>query len=297
MTFFKRSKFAGFIGEKNKVPDGVWMKCSNCKQAVYRNEVAENLQVCPACDFHYRIGARERLDKLLDHGSFEESHGNIEAADPLHFTVGKETYTERLKRAQEDSGLNETLVTGVGAIEGHLGQFGAMDARFIMASMGSAFGERFYRTAMDAIDQRVCFVCFAASGGARMQEGTLALMQMAKTVEAVRQMNDAGIPFISVLTDATTGGVYASFASLGDIILAEPQANIGFAGKRLIESALKVKLPEGFQSAEYQFENGFVDRIVKRSEMRPFLGKLIAYMAPQQAAPGEASRDAGRLPL
>jgi acetyl-CoA carboxylase carboxyl transferase subunit beta len=281
MTFFKRSKFAGFIGEKNKVPDGVWMKCSNCKQAVYRNEVVENLEVCPACDFHFRIGARERLEKLLDDDTFEESHTNIEAADPLHFTVGKETYGERLERAQEESGMDEALITGSGAIEGHPGIFGAMDARFIMASMGSAMGERFYRTAMDAIDRRVCFVCFAASGGARMQEGTLALMQMAKTADAVRQMNEAGIPFITVLTDPTTGGVYASFTSLGDIIIAEPQANIGFAGKRLIESALKVKLPEGFQSAEYQFENGFVDRIVKRSEMRPFLGKLIAYMDPQ----------------
>lgn len=297
MTFFKRSKFAGFIGEKNKVPDGVWLKCSSCKQAVYRNEVAENLQVCPACDFHFRIGARERLERLLDLDSFEETHATIEAADPLHFTVGKETYAERLERARNDSGLIEALITGSGTIDGHAGQFGAMDARFIMASMGSAFGERFYRTAMDAIERRVCFVCFTASGGARMQEGTLALMQMAKTVEAVRQMNEAGIPFISVLTDATTGGVYASFASLGDIILAEPQANIGFAGKRLIESALKVKLPEGFQSAEYQFKNGFVDRIVKRSEMRPFLSKLIAYMAPQQAPATEASRDAGRLPL
>lgn len=281
MTFFKRSKFAGFIGEKNKVPDGVWMKCSNCKQAVYRNEVVENLQVCPACNFHFRIGAQERLDKLLDEGTFEESHANIGAADPLHFAVGKETYGERLERAQKESGMDEALLTGSGMIEGHRGIFGAMDARFIMASMGSAMGERFYRTAMDAIDLRLCFVCFAASGGARMQEGTLALMQMAKTTDAVRQMNEAAVPFISVLTDATMGGVYASFTSLGDIIIAEPQANIGFAGKRLIESALKVKLPEGFQSAEYQFKNGFVDRIVKRSEMRPFLGKLIAYMDPQ----------------
>ena len=297
MTFFKRSKFAGFIGEKNKVPDGVWMKCSNCKQAVYRNEVAENLQVCPACGFHFRIGARERLEKLLDHDTFEESHTNIGAADPLHFAVGKETYGERLVRAQKESGMDEALLTGSGMIEGHRGIFGAMDARFIMASMGSAMGERFCRAAMDAIDRRVCFVCFAASGGARMQEGTLALMQMAKTADAVRQMHEAGIPFISVLTDATTGGVYASFTSLGDIIIAEPQANIGFAGKRLIESALKVKLPEGFQSAEYQFKNGFLDRIVKRSEMRPFLGKLIAYMDPQKAAAGVASLDASRIPL
>ena len=281
MTFFKRSKFAGFGGDKNKVPDGVWMKCPECKQAVYRNEVAENLQVCPACEYHFRIGARERLEKLLDLDSFEETHTNIEPADPLHFTVGKETYGERLKRAQEDTGLDEALVTGYGAIEEHRAVFGAMDAGFIMASMGSALGERFCRAAQDAIEARQCFVCFTASGGARMQEGTIALMQMAKTADAVRQMNEAGIPFISVLTDATTGGVYASFASLGDIMLAEPQANIGFAGKRLIESALKVKLPEGFQSAEYQFNNGFVDQIVKRSDMRPFLSKLIAYMGPQ----------------
>ncbi len=281
MTFFKRSKFAGFIGEKNKVPDGVWMKCSNCKQAVYRNEVAENLEVCPACDFQFRFGARERLDSLLDRDSFQESHSNIEAADPLEFSVGKETYGERIERARADSGLDEALITGTGAIDGNASIFGAMDARFIMASMGSAFGERFFRTAMDAIDQRLCFICFAASGGARMQEGTVALMQMAKTAEAVRQMNEAGIPFISVLTDATTGGVYASFASLGDIIIAEPNANIGFAGKRLIESALKVKLPEGFQTAEYQYDNGFVDRIIKRSDMRPFLGKLITYLVPQ----------------
>ena len=281
MTFFKRSKFAGFIGEKTKVPDGVWMKCSNCKQAVYRTEVTENLEVCPACDFHFRIGARERLEKLLDHDTFEETHEGIQAADPLNFSVGKETYGERLIRAQEESGLEEAIITGTGEIEGNAGVFAAMDARFIMASMSSALGERFCRAALDAIDQRVCFICFAASGGARMQEGTLALMQMAKTSDAVRQMNEAGGPFISVLTDATTGGVYASFASLGDIIIAEPHANIGFAGKRLIESALKVKLPEGFQSAEYQFENGFVDRIVNRSEMRPFLAKLIAYMNPQ----------------
>lgn len=280
MTFFKRSKFAGFIGEKNKVPDGVWMKCTSCKQAVYRNEVVENLNVCPACGFHFRISARERLERLLDRDSFEETHANIESLDPLNFTVGKETYAQRLERARESTGLDEALITGVGSILERRAVFGAMDSGFIMASMGSALGERFCRAASDAIRERVCFVCFAASGGARMQEGTVALMQMAKTADAVREMNEAGVPFISVLTDPTTGGVYASFASLGDVILAEPGANIGFAGKRLIESALKVKLPEGFQSAEYQFENGFVDRIVKRTEMRPFLNKLLTYLTP-----------------
>lgn len=281
MPFFKRSKFAGFMGPKTKVPDGVWMKCPACKQAVYRNEVEENQQVCPVCDHHFRIPVWERIDHLVDPGSFEETHTNITSTDPLGFKVGKETYAERIERAKMDSGLDEALITGFATIEGHRTTLGAMDARFIMASMGSAVGERFCRAAADAIHERLCFVCFAASGGARMQEGILALMQMAKTTDAVRQMNDTGTPFISVLTDATTGGVYASFASLGDIILAEPGANIGFAGKRLIESALKVKLPEGFQSAEYQFKNGFLDRIVHRAETRPLLAKLICYLTPQ----------------
>lgn len=281
MTFFKRSKFAGFGGEKTKVPDGVWTKCTSCNQAVYQTEVEENMQVCPACGFHFRIAARERLDRLLDPDSFEETHTSIRSADPLEFSVGKETYTQRLVRAQKDTGLDEALITGFGTIEGHRAVFGAMEPRFIMASMGSALGERFYRAVMDAIEERICFVCFAASGGARMQEGTVALMQMAKTAEAIRQMNEAGVPYISVLTDATTGGVYASFASLGDVILAEPEANIGFAGKRLIESALKVKLPEGFQSSEYQYDNGFIDRIVKRGDMRPMLAQLMSYLNPQ----------------
>jgi acetyl-CoA carboxylase carboxyl transferase subunit beta len=281
MTFFKRSKFAGFGGDKNRVPDGVWMKCTSCKQAVYRTEVEDNDNVCPACGFHFRIGARDRLAHLLDPESWVETHTEIKSADPLQFAVGKETYAQRLERAQTDTGLDEAMITGFGAVESRRAVFAAMDSRFIMASMGSAVGERFCRAAGDAIRDRLCFVVFAASGGARMQEGTVALMQMAKTADAVRQMNEAGVPFISVLTDPTTGGVYASFASLGDVTLAEPGANIGFAGKRLIESALKVKLPEGFQTAEFQAQNGFVDRIVKRNEMRPFLGKLLAYMTPQ----------------
>ncbi len=281
MSLFKRSKFAGSKGEgATKVPDGVWIKCPDCHKAVYRNEVQENNQVCPACDHHFRIPARDRFESLLDPDTFEETHTEIRSADPLNFTVGKETYAQRIERAQKTSGLDEAIITGFGELEGSRGVFAAMDAQFIMASMGSALGERFCRTAQDAIDNRICFTCFAASGGARMQEGIIALMQMAKTADAVRRMNEAGVPFISVLTDATTGGVYASFASLGDIIIAEPDANIGFAGKRLIESALKVKLPEGFQSSEYQYNNGFVDRIVHRNEMRPFLGKLLRYLTP-----------------
>lgn len=283
MALFKRSKFAGFMGPKSKVPDGVWMKCTACNQAVYRNEVEEGLQVCPVCDHHLRIGAFQRIEMIVDAGTFEITHDHIETCDPLQFSVGKETYGERIIRAKEDSGLDEALITGFARIEEEPCVLGVMDSHFIMASMGSALGERFCRAAADAIDRRQCFICFAASGGARMQEGTLALMQMAKTADAVRQMNEAGIPFISVLTDATLGGVYASFASLGDVVLAEPGANIGFAGKRVIEGALtlKVKLPEGFQSAEYQFDNGFIDQIVRRPDLRPTLAKFLRYLTPQ----------------
>lgn len=280
MALFKRRKFGGF-GRRRKVPDGVWLQCPSCNQAIYRNEVEQNLQVCPVCNHHFRISAWERMNHLLDENSFVETHMNIETIDPLGFTVGKETYTDRVARAKTDSGIDEAMITGYGTIEEGRAVFATMDAKFIMASMGSAVGERFCRATVDAIDSRSPFVCFAASGGARMQEGILALMQMAKTADAVREMNEAGIPYISVLTDATTGGVYASFASLGDVILAEPGANIGFAGKRLIEGALKVKLPEGFQSAEYQYENGFIDQIVHRTELRSVLGKFIRYLTPQ----------------
>ena len=282
MSLFKRSKFAGFIGNKNpKVPDGLWIKCTSCKTTIYKSEVEENQNLCPTCGYHFRIGAKERFEKLLDPDTFVETHDNILSADPLNFTVGKETYAERVERARETSGLNEGLITGFGEIMEQKTVIGAMDAKFIMASMGSALGEKFCRAAKDAIEHKLPFVCFTASGGARMQEGILALMQMAKTTDAVRQMNEASVPFVTVLTDATMGGVYASFASLGDITLAEPGANIGFAGKRLIESALKVKLPEGFQTAEYQFDNGFVDRIVERKDLRPFLGQLLSYLNPQ----------------
>lgn len=285
MSLFKRSKFAGFIGDNSKkVPDGLWIKCSECKKTVYKSEVDENKQVCPACNHHFRLGGWERIESVVDRDTFHETHAEILSADPLEFTVGKETYAERVERARESSGLDEAMITGFGEIDGQRCVIAAMDAKFIMASMGSALGEKFCRAAADAIENRLCFVCFTASGGARMQEGILALMQMAKTTDAVRQLNEAGIPFIPVLTDATTGGVYASFASLGDITLAEPGANIGFAGKRLIESALKVKLPEGFQTAEYQKDNGFVDQIVHRSDLRPFLSKLLKFLTPAPVA-------------
>ena len=281
MAFFTRTPF----GRKNKkqnsgVPDGLWIKCDGCKQTVYKSDIKENMQICPSCGHHYRIGARERIELVADPGSFEETHTGITAADPLEFAVGKETYTERISRARELSGLNEALVTGMARIEGIRCAIGGMDSSFVMASMGSAVGEKFCRLVKDAIANEVPLIVFAASGGARMQEGILALMQMAKTADAVRQINEAGLPYSVVQTDPTSGGVFASFASLGDITIAEPKAYIGFAGARLIEGAFKIKLPDGFQRAEYQMDNGFVDHIVKRHDMRAHLAKLLRYLAP-----------------
>ncbi len=283
MAFFKRTPFGRKKRTQSTVPDGLWKKCDGCKQTVYQSDIDENMQVCPHCAHHYRIGARDRIAILVDTDSFEETHANITAGDPLQFTVGKETYAERIGRAREQSGLNEALVTGMGRIEGVRCAIGCMDSAFVMASMGSAVGEKFCRVIKDAIAQEVPLIMFAASGGARMQEGILALMQMAKTADAVRQINEAGLPYIVIQTDPTSGGVFASFANLGDITIAEPKAYIGFAGARLIEGAFKIKLPDGFQRAEYQQENGFVDHIVARTDMRAHLAKLLLYLAPHAA--------------
>lgn len=279
-SFLKRRRFVSVIGRKSVVPDGVWMKCPECKETVYRAEVEKNLQVCPACSYHFKLSARARIEWMADPGGFDETHVGLTTVDPLNFTVGEVTYAQKMEQMREKSGLQEGLITGFAHIEDQPCVLGVMDPFFMGGSMGSALGEKFCRAVDDACARNLPFVCVAASGGARMQEGILSLMQMAKTVDAVRQMNDAGLPYIVILTDATMGGVYASFASLGDVILAEPGALIGFAGPRLIENALKVKLPDGFQKAEYQYEHGFVDQIVKRAEMRTLLGRLLRYLTP-----------------
>ncbi len=281
MDFFKRRRFTSVIGRKSPMPDGVWMKCPKCKEAVYKADVESNLQVCPSCSFHHRIAARTRVDWTADPGTFEETHLDIQTVDPLNFTVGEVTYLSKVAQAKSKSGLQEALITGRARIEDSPLVLGVMDPYFMGGSMGSALGEKFCCAVEDALRERLPMVVFAASGGARMQEGILSLMQMAKTADAVALLNEAGLPYITVLTDPTYGGVYASFATLGDVILAEPGAFCGFAGPRLIEGALKVKLPEGFQSAEYQYEHGFVDQIVKRTEMRATLGKLLRYLTPQ----------------
>lgn len=281
-TILKRRRFVSVIGRKSAVPDGLWMKCPGCSQVVYRGEVEEGHMVCPLCGYHHRIDARQRVSLVVDPDSFEEIGADLQTTDPLRFTVGKVSYIEKVKAAKEKCGANEALVTGLARIEGVRCVLGVMNFFFMGGSMGSVVGEKFYRAAQAAIEQKAPFVIFTASGGARMQEGILGLMQMAKTSDAIRQMNESAVPYIVVLTDPTTGGVFASFASLGDVIFAEPGAEIGFAGTRLIQGALGVKeLPEGFQTAEYQLKHGFVDQIVKRSELRSILGKTVRYLSPQ----------------
>jgi acetyl-CoA carboxylase carboxyl transferase subunit beta len=251
---------------------------------VYRSEFEANLLVCPQCGYHHRLGALQRLEFTVDPDSFEERHDNLETVDPLGFTVGKVSYLDKIAQAREKTGLDEALIAGRATIEDEPAIIGAMDFGFRGGSLGSVVGEKFCRMAEDAIRERLPLLVFCASGGARMEEGILSLMQMAKTSGAVGEMNHAGVPYLSVLCDPTSGGVFASFASLGDVIMAEPGAYIGFAGTRLIEGALKVKTPEGFQRAEYQYQNGFVDMIVKRTEMRPTLARLIRYLSPRSRA-------------
>lgn len=283
MAFLKRRRFVSVVGRKSGMPAGLWLKCHGCGQVVYHRDVQENQMVCTLCGYHYRVKARKRLQWLADEGTFQETSQNIESVDPLGFVIKEVdfSYPDKIAQARQKSGLNEAIVTGFAEIEGARTVLGVMDFSFRGGSMGSALGEKFCRAADDAIEAGIPFICVAASGGARMEEGILSLMQMAKTSEAVHAMNEAGIPYIAVLTNPTTGGVYASFASLGDVTIAEPGAHIGFAGPRLIEGALKVKLPEGFQSAEYQFENGFVDMIVPRPKLRSTLGKLLQYLSPE----------------
>jgi len=284
VDFLKRQRFISVTGRRSAVPEGTWIRCPACEQVVYREDLADNQNVCPSCGFHMRIGARQRIQFLVDPQSFVERHAEVQPGDPLGFVVAEVGYDygEQVKRARTKSGMDEAAMFGHARILDAPLILGVMDFSFRGGSMGSAFGERFCRAARDAVAERLPFVVICTSGGARMEEGMLALMQMAKTADAVRRLNEAGIAYISVLTNPTMGGVYASFASLGDLILAEPGATVGFAGPRLIEGALKVKLPEGFQTAEYQMEHGFIDRIVPRTRHREFLGKMVRYLTPAQ---------------
>ncbi len=281
MAWFKKTREQK-IDKKVKIPEGLWVKCENCKEIVYKKEIEKNLKVCPKCNYHFRIGAAERLDLILDEGSFVETEAGVTSGDPLGFqdTV---PYRERVKEYQKRSGLREAVITGDALINGYPVVIAVMDFSFHGGSMGSAVGEKIVRAAELAMEKKTPLVTVASSGGARMQEGIFSLMQMAKTAAAIGRLKEAGILYISILSDPTFGGVTASFAMLGDIVIAEPKSLIGFAGQRVIEQTIKQQLPENFQRAEFCLEHGMIDMVVDRKDLKETLGMLIGHLssAPQ----------------
>jgi acetyl-CoA carboxylase carboxyl transferase subunit beta len=257
--------------------ENVFVKCDGCEAHLFKGELEDGLQVCKHCGHHFRIGARERLALLFDESKFEELDSEVISIDPLEFSDNK-PYPERLTQAKETSGLPEAIINARGTVGDHPVCAGAMDMLFIGGSMGSAVGEKVTRLIERAMNERSAVVIFSASGGARMQEGTLSLMQMAKISAALAALDEARLPFVSVLTDPTTGGVTASFAMLGDVIIAEPKALIGFAGPRVIEQTIRQKLPKDFQRSEFLLEHGMIDAIVDRRELRTHITKLLNFM-------------------
>ena len=250
---------------------GKWIKCDNCKEILYKEDVRANYSVCPNCGKHFRLSSRRRIAQIIDEGTFEELNADLHTTDPIKF----EGYLQKVKSLEEKTKIKEAVRTGIGKINGINVAIGVMDANFMMGSMGEVVGEKITRLIETAIEKHLPVILFCASGGARMQEGMVSLMQMAKTSAALSKLNKAGLLYISIFTDPTTGGVTASFASLGDVILAEPGALIGFAGPRVIEQTINQKLPEGFQRAEFLLEHGFVDRIVERKDMKNELCKIL----------------------
>lgn len=261
--------------DKKTVPEGLWSKCPACQTVLYKKDLEDNAEVCPKCAHHHRISARERIALLLDADGQFEIGASVQPIDPLKFKDSK-TYAERIVESQKAVAEKDALVVIQGSIKTVPAVVAAFEFKFMGGSMGSVVGERFVRGVQTAIDNKMAFVCVSASGGARMQEGLLSLMQMAKTSAALTQLSKAGLPFVSVLTDPTMGGVSASFAMLGDVIIAEPQALIGFAGPRVIEQTVRETLPDGFQRAEFLLEHGAIDMIVDRREMRDKLANILA---------------------
>ncbi|MBI5894240.1 MAG: acetyl-CoA carboxylase carboxyltransferase subunit beta [Deltaproteobacteria bacterium] len=279
LWFKKKEKPLSISGEKKvKVPEGLWVKCDFCGEIIYKKEVERNLDVCPKCGYHFRISARRRLELVVDDGTFAEIDKDIEPQDFLEFKDLKK-YKDRLKTAQKTMQCKDAIVSGIGFINGNKAGVGIFEFDFMGGSMGSVVGEKIVRLFEKAMDDKAGIVIFSSSGGARMQEGILSLMQMAKTSAVISRFREKGLPFISVLTDPTMGGVTASFAMLGDIIIAEPKALIGFAGPRVIEQTIKQTLPEGFQRSEYLLEHGILDMIVERKNIKDTLAKLFNMLA------------------
>ncbi len=264
--------------KKLDVPEGLWMRCPTCEAMVYRKAMEEALHVCPECQHHYRIDARTRVTQLADPETFEEFLANLVPADPLNF-VDRIPYPERIRQIQEKSGQKEAIIVGKAHIRGRPVILGVMDSSFIMASMGSVVGEKVTAAVERAMEEKLPLVIVTASGGARMQEGMVSLVQMAKTSAAIGRFSDAGGLYITVMSDPTTAGVAASFAFLGDVMIAEPGAMIGFAGPRVIANTIRAELPEGFQTAEFMLEHGFIDRIVHRKDLRSEIARIVDYCA------------------
>lgn len=259
----------------------LWVKCYNCNSQLLKKDVEENLDVCPKCNYHFRINARTRINQLFDEGTFEELYDNITTADPLNFS-DTDTYKNRIRQAKAKTNLNEAVICGIGEINGNKAAVAVMDFEFMGGSMGSVVGEKVTRAMEEALKRKIPMIAVTASGGARMQESILSLMQMAKTSCAVARLNEAGILYITVLTEPTFGGVTASFATLGDIIIAEQDARIGFAGRRVIEQTIKQNLPADFQTANYLMKFGQVDIISSRNELKSTIAKLIELHANQE---------------
>ncbi|MCK4519222.1 MAG: acetyl-CoA carboxylase carboxyltransferase subunit beta [Candidatus Omnitrophica bacterium] len=277
--FSRRPKYAKIQIKKKQIPGGLWTKCENCGAIIYNKTLQENLVVCPKCDYHFKLSARQRIDLLFDKGSFIEHDKEMESLDPLRFE-GPRSYKDKLKEAKDQTALKEAAVCGEAKIEGERVMFAVTDSRFIMGSMGSVVGEKITRVTEEATKKKLPLIIISGSGGgARMYEGMFSLMQMAKTSAAISRHQKAGLLYISLLTNPSMAGIMASFASLGDVIIAEPRALIGFTGPRVIEQTIKQKLPEGFQSSEFLLKHGLVDMIVDRKELKSTLYKLIGYLS------------------
>ena len=276
MPIFKKPPFRGNADKKRDMPEGLWHKCPGCGEVIHELELKKSLRVCPHCNYHFTLSAPERIESITDPGTFTETDKEMASVDALNF----KGYKEKLTKYQKITGLSEAIITGKGKIIGNSVVLAVMDFRFLGASMGSVVGEKITRAIELATKEKTAVIIISASGGARMHEGILSLMQMAKTSGALAVHDRAGLPFISVLTHPTTGGVTASFATLGDMILAEPGCMIGFAGPRVIKETTHQELPDGFQTAEFMHEHGLVDMIVERREMRERLASILGYLSP-----------------
>jgi len=278
MAWFKRqSAELDASGEKKVRTEGLWVKCEGCRQVIWKKDLAENLNTCPKCDKHFRIDARTRLAQLLDDGQYETFSGNLVSTDPLQF-IDLKAYSSRLKDAQAETGLSDAVINARGKLNGRPVIVSAMEYAFIGGSMGAVVGEAITAAIEEAIEKKTPLIIVSASGGARMMEGAVSLMQLAKISSALARLDDAKVPYISVLTDPTTGGVTASFAMLGDLNIAEPGALIGFAGPRVIEQTIRQKLPPGFQRSEFLLDHGMLDAVVSRKHLKSYITRALDFM-------------------